>query len=165
MSKALFSLVRKILDKRKGTAYVIITYFQIETFVKTGVRIIYIFGTCICYMYMLQVRFKLRNFFQPRSYFNLGYFAILKRAIIIFGVWLKNRGLVFGGFSKRIGCIFKEIKRLVSFPFLHYNPPPPLFPPPPPSFKQGKESKKSLFVSNDFYDQAKTWLGQEGGTF
>ena len=44
-----------MLDKRKGTAYVIITYFQIETFVKTGVRIIYIFGTCICYMYMLHV--------------------------------------------------------------------------------------------------------------
>ena len=122
-----------MLDKRKGTAYVIITYFQIETLVKTGVRIIYIFGTCISYMYMLQVRFKLRNFFQPRSYFNLGYFAILKRAILIFGVWLKNRGLVFGGFSKRIGCIFKEIKRLVSFHFLHsIPPPPPSFPPPPP---------------------------------
>lgn len=115
---------------------------------------------------MLQVRFKLRNFFQPRSYFNLGYFAILKRAILIFGVWLKNRGLVFGVFSKRIGCIFKEIKRLVSFPFLHSIPPPPsISSPPPPSFKQGKESKTSLFISNDFYDQAKTWLGQEGGTF
>ena len=116
-------------------------------------------------MYMLQVRFKLRNFFQPRSYFNLGYFAILKRAILIFGVWLKNRGLVFGGFSKRIGCIFKEIKRLVSFPFLHSIPPPSISSSPPPSFKQGKESKASLFISNDFYDQAKTWLGQEGGTF
>ena len=148
MSKALFSLVRKILDKRKGTAYVIITYFQIETFVKTGVRIIYIFGTCICYMYMLQVRFKLRNFFQPRSYFNLGYFAILKKAILIFGVWLKNRGLVFGGFSKRIGCIFKEIRRLVSFPFLHSIPPPPLFSPPPPaSSKEKKVKHLCLFLT------------------
>lgn len=148
MSKALFSLVRKMLDKRKGTAYVIITYFQIETFVKTGVRIIYIFGTCISYMYMLQVRFKLRNFFQPRSYFNLGYFAILKRAILIFGVWLKNRGLVFGGFSKRIGCIFKEIKRLVSFHFLHSIPPPSISSPPPPaSSKEKKVKHLCLFLT------------------
>lgn len=47
-----------MLDKRKGTAYVIITYFQIETFVKTGVRIIYIYlvhvyVTSICYRFDL----------------------------------------------------------------------------------------------------------------
>ena len=126
-----------MLDKRKGTAYVIITYFQIETFVKTGVRIIYIFGTCICYMYMLQVRFKLRNFFQPRSYFNLGYFAILKRAILIFGVWLKIGAWFLGGSQKELDAFLKKLKGL--FPFLFFTPSlPPSISSSPPSFKQGK---------------------------
>lgn len=113
---------------------------------------------------MLQVRFKLRNFFQPRSYFNLGYFAILKRAILIFGVWLKIGAWFLGGSQKELDAFLKKLKGL--FPFLFFTPSLlPLYFLPPPSFKQGKESKTSLFISNDFYDQAKTWLGQEGGTF
>ena len=28
-----------------------------------------------------------------------------------------------------------------------------------------KESKTTLFISNDFYDQAKIWLGQDEGSF
>ena len=79
---------------------------------------------------MLQVRFKLRNFFQPRSYFNLGYFAILKRAILIFGVWLKIGAWFLGGSQKELDAFLKRLKGL--FPFLFFTPslPPSISSPP-----------------------------------